>query len=620
MAEREAPGFQFECDLCGEECLGIPKIIDKQHQYIVDEDCAAESIVPLLLAAQANEYSHPPRWGNVIIDYRRFKHLLPKGFTTKYTQKRHEYRTPLAQRNYCRNQRRKELDGLEEQCGAFLGVKVNVSFGDQVDDTLLRRCHVCGARCCKNCGRTIAVDGTRQITRHRCATPTNDDSAFDGLIKGIHYQICPGCGMKVELAEACNALKCLGHACRTSFCAICGLRADHDSTHWQAGKPCPRWNKPTDANAGFDAAPVVVEPPSAEWLLAQRLVTEEMESWRKREYNHVLVTDEKHTVWWLHVSELTAKYIGQEQRPERALRELNSQLEGLLERGFRETGIPDAGFVPAQDRVYALWEGLVDKETGLANEANLTCFRSLLLLHQDALQVLPVHRGVGRRLTKQHLTELQTSYVCKYFGIGMLGEAIEDHFLLAYPRLIDMFQRTLEELEWLMFDIREELIQPTAEIEARNGTVPAEENNTNQLCVPAADGRPSFWTASYEVYKGLEAKRLDMIELGMARPPRLGAAIDMFWLQYSTSKILRRFQKAQSTREKHYWMVNFMAQDQEIRQRREEMGTEMWPAEFKNPDAETWEATMDEYNEFAKRFKKLVPATILIDFQRGWLD
>jgi hypothetical protein len=137
--------------------------------------------------------------------------------------------------------------------------------------------------------------------------------------------------------------------------------------------------------------------------------------------------------------------------------------------------------------------------------------------------------------------------------------------------------------------------------------------------VPVAEDKTSLWADSYDVYKGLETKRLDMIELGMARPPRLGAAIDMFWLQYSNSKIPRRFRDAKSIQEQHILMINFMANDQEIEQRREEMGTDRWPAEFKDPNAETWEATMAGYTQLAKQFKKLVPPVVLIDFQRGWL-
>jgi hypothetical protein len=92
------------------------------------------------------------------------------------------------------------------------------------------------------------------VALHECTKAESDDAAFEGLLRGVHYQICPGddCHIKVELAEACNALACPGHACRTQFCAICGLRARYDSDHWQAGKPCPRWNLPTSANAGFD--------------------------------------------------------------------------------------------------------------------------------------------------------------------------------------------------------------------------------------------------------------------------------------------------------------------------------------------------------------------------------
>ena len=111
-----------------------------------------------------------------------------------------------------------------------------------------------------------------------------------------------------------------------------------------------------------------------------------------------------------------------------------------------------------------------------------------------------------------------------------------------------------------------------------------------------------------------------MIELGMARPPRLSAAIDMFWLQYINLQIPKRFWQATSDREKHRLMVNFLANDQEIEDRREEMETDRWPEDMGMPSAELWESTMEGYNKVAEQFKKMVSASVLIDYVRGWLD
>lgn len=66
-------------------------------------------------------------------------------------------------------------------------------------------------------------------------------------------------------------------------------------------------------------------------------------------------------------------------------------------------------------------------------------------------------------------------------------------------------------------------------------------------------------------------------------------------------------------------MINFMAIDQEIEERREEMRTDRWPEDMGRPSAELWESTMEGYTKVAEKFKKLIPTAVLIDYQRGWL-
>jgi hypothetical protein len=216
MTEPKAAGFQFECTLCGDECFGVPLRVNRRHPYVVDDQCAKENIVPLLLAAKANEFSYPPLWGNVVIEHKPFLHLLPDDFAQRYNEQRWEYRTPLALRIYCPNKLEKKSDGPKEQCGAFVGEKVNGLAQGPNNNIKWFKCRICSTRCCKECGADMVSEDLRKTVIHRCAAPANDDtSAFDGLIQGVHYQICPGCGMKVESAEACNALRCLGHPCRS---------------------------------------------------------------------------------------------------------------------------------------------------------------------------------------------------------------------------------------------------------------------------------------------------------------------------------------------------------------------------------------------------------------------
>jgi hypothetical protein len=317
----------------------------------------------------------------------------------------------------------------------------------------------------------------------------------------------------------------------------------------------------------------------------------------------MIVLDEKHTIWLLYVSNLTAKETSME-RDTASLRHFNSELESHLEAYFWEVGV-NVGLRHARGRAEELYRRL-------ENEEHLTLLRHLLLLHQDALPVLPVHRGVGRHLTKEHLRRLQVKYICKYFSILGIWDAIGDHFMLDYPRFVDTLQRTIDELEWLVIDIRYHLEE--------TGDEAAGPNARNQLDVVVVEDQPGLWADSYAVYKALEGVRLSMIELDMARPPRLGAAIDMFWLQYSNLQIPRKFREATSSSEKHRLMVSFMASDQEIEERRKEMGTDRWPEEMRLPNAELWEPTMEGYAEVAKQFKKSVPLDVLGDYLRGWLN
>jgi hypothetical protein len=168
MTEPMAAGFQFECTLCGEECFGVPTRINNRHRYVIKKDCAVESVVPLLLAAQANEFSYPALWGNVIIEHRRFLHLLPEDFAEMYAEKRDEYRTPLALRIYCRNELGKE------QCGTFVWEKVSASAQSPAHNIEWIKCLICSARCCNKCGAIVVLrDQWRTVLHHLRMTMTS---------------------------------------------------------------------------------------------------------------------------------------------------------------------------------------------------------------------------------------------------------------------------------------------------------------------------------------------------------------------------------------------------------------------------------------------------------------
>jgi hypothetical protein len=72
----------------------------------------------------------------------------------------------------------------------------------------------------------------------------------DGLTRGVHVQICPGCNKTVDLADGCNHVVCL--ACLRSFCFLCGEDAlGNSDDHWTRGG-CPRNGLPGSDRAMFD--------------------------------------------------------------------------------------------------------------------------------------------------------------------------------------------------------------------------------------------------------------------------------------------------------------------------------------------------------------------------------
>lgn len=105
--QQQAVGFSFRCDLCEDDHIGVPIIINPKYHYVVDAECASDMVVPLLERALANEFSYPAKWGKIVINYKNFLHLLPPGFQRDLRRKRVEYHTPVFERIYCRAQRQK---------------------------------------------------------------------------------------------------------------------------------------------------------------------------------------------------------------------------------------------------------------------------------------------------------------------------------------------------------------------------------------------------------------------------------------------------------------------------------------------------------------------------------
>ena len=199
--------------------------------------------------ALKHEFSFPPKFGQTTINYYMIGDALPPGFATQYRRRVQEYNTPWNLRVHCPNLtsvpvlklqgRDPETEfnvytvgSLKEPCGNFVGEASNRK--------QIVFCSLCKGACVLHKSKQIGPI---------------DAAAFEGLTRGRDYQLCPGtrCNVVLELAEACNFLRC--KMCGTGSCFICGEKTEHNSNHWSEGKPCPRWNQPGAKNAGFDDRP-----------------------------------------------------------------------------------------------------------------------------------------------------------------------------------------------------------------------------------------------------------------------------------------------------------------------------------------------------------------------------
>ena len=261
----------FECGVCAEDKSAWV------HYHIgacVCLDCVKESIIPMFQEALLHEYAFPPVFGQYRLNHKTFLNLFPTGFVQKYEQKIKEYQTPVKQRIWCQHtvlkpsvfenlgfrsrgevttQERAHFlskDGETERCNGFVGQLETVAS--------LVFCTRCVGIVCSKCQAPI-LDRDIEKGQHECSTETDrtkEPDDFKSLARGKHYQICPkeSCGVRLELAEACNFMRC--PHCQTGFCFVCGIPVSHNSTHWSSGNPCPRWNQPGGANAQFDALQV----------------------------------------------------------------------------------------------------------------------------------------------------------------------------------------------------------------------------------------------------------------------------------------------------------------------------------------------------------------------------
>ena len=184
-----------------------------------------------------------------------------------YEQKEIEYKCPKSKRIYCSwpsvsTTPQGSANNANEPCQTFVDKKIPKS-----DDIVyaITVCQKCKRLSCLLCGARYEYNAPDNNS-HRCVPANTDDSAFEGLERGKDYQICPSerCGMKIQLWDACNAMRC---GCGTPFCYVCGEPARERSDHWaRKSNGCPKWGPRGAPDARFEAPmrrPVLrfVEPP-----------------------------------------------------------------------------------------------------------------------------------------------------------------------------------------------------------------------------------------------------------------------------------------------------------------------------------------------------------------------
>lgn len=230
----------WTCTVCYDAFPSTEKYCKIQHEK---QEYHYRACVPCLqtqfLSAQENEINYPVKWKKRILHPRQFPGAFNRTFVRAYEAKEVEYNSPPLERVYC-------------ECGTFVAPMVDANArASWLTLASSKLCQGCEARWCLRCAQRCRGFGVP----HDCEPEKRlgeRSLAFGGLKKGKDFQVCPGqgCGRTIELAEACNAMTC---QCGTSFCYICGERAEPESEHWlRVDGGCPRYGAVDSERAMYD--------------------------------------------------------------------------------------------------------------------------------------------------------------------------------------------------------------------------------------------------------------------------------------------------------------------------------------------------------------------------------
>ncbi|KAK5132104.1 hypothetical protein LTR08_000354 [Meristemomyces frigidus] len=206
-----------------------------------------------------DESLYPVVWGTLPLDINdpAFADCIPLDVRDRFARKKAEYDVPPAQRIFCKAIRdRYSPTAGRALCGAFVGARASEDEDEGEGEHVPAadaRCPTCQQPTCMACG-----ESTPALVPHACKRAElarADVAAFEGLVRGRDYQICPNkrCARKLELRDGCNHIFCM---CTQQLCFVCGEQATDTSGHWTRISPnevrCPRYNRRDEANAIVD--------------------------------------------------------------------------------------------------------------------------------------------------------------------------------------------------------------------------------------------------------------------------------------------------------------------------------------------------------------------------------
>lgn len=217
---------EFDCAACYESLTGTAKVIE-------GSTICGQCIKRIFDDSMCVERNFKPRWNKMILDPWDFRDVLSARFVIQFERKQSEWRCPDKERIYCRQ---KSPPLRPEECGNFLKF---------IDKQKCQQCEKCKSYTCMRCRGCFRLPhweraGDSVAIEHECDPSIEEkirESAFEGLQRGKHYQVCPNpvCELRIELKDACQHMTC---PCGTEFCYLCGRRATEGSGHWDVGSAC----------------------------------------------------------------------------------------------------------------------------------------------------------------------------------------------------------------------------------------------------------------------------------------------------------------------------------------------------------------------------------------------